>query len=140
MEQENILNPAGFWIRLGANLLDSLIIMVPLTLISYLVTGHWEGDFITSLLSVLYYLFLPILWAGYTVGKRIVGIRIVKVNGKKLGFVSMFLRVIVGWLVYVITLGVAGIVSAFMIGLRKDKRSIHDLIAGTYVTYEKPIT
>jgi uncharacterized RDD family membrane protein YckC len=41
-------------------------------------------------------------------------------------------------IVYGITLGIAVIVSAFMIGLRKDKRAIHDFIAGTYVTYEKP--
>lgn len=47
-------------------------------------------------------------------------------------------RAIVASLIYGITLGLAAVVSAFMIGLRKDKRSVHDLIAGTYVTYEKP--
>jgi uncharacterized RDD family membrane protein YckC len=48
------------------------------------------------------------------------------------------MRVIVASLVYGITLGIGAIVSAFMIGLRKDKRSLHDFIAGTYVTYQKP--
>jgi uncharacterized RDD family membrane protein YckC len=112
--------------------------MVPLTVISYLITGSWEGDIYTTIVSILYYLILPVVWVGYTVGKRIVGVQIVKVNGEKVGFGTMLMRVLVASLIYIVTLGVAGIVSAFMIGLRKDKRAIHDFIAGTYVTYKKP--
>ncbi|XEC92962.1 RDD family protein [Paenibacillus tarimensis] len=135
---QNIARPAGFWIRVAACILDTIIVMVPLMVISYIVTGTWEGDIVTSIVSVLYYLILPVIWAGYTVGKRIVGIRIVKVNGEKIGFGTMLMRYIVGSIIYVITLGIAAIVSAFMVGLRKDKRSIHDFVAGTYVTYVKP--
>jgi uncharacterized RDD family membrane protein YckC len=140
MEENNqtVIQPAGFWIRVLASILDTVIVMVPLTLISYLITGGWEGDIFTSILSLLYYLILPLIWFGYTVGKRMVGIRIAKVNGEKVGFGTMLMRVIVASLVYGITLGIGVIVSAFMIGLRNDKRSFHDFIAGTYVTYQKP--
>jgi uncharacterized RDD family membrane protein YckC len=140
MEEYNqtVVQPAGFWIRVLASILDVVIVMVPLTFISYLITGGWEGDIFTSILSLLYYLILPVIWFGYTVGKRMVGIRIAKVNGEKVGFGTMLMRVIVASLVYGITLGIGVIVSAFMIGLRNDKRSIHDFIAGTYVTYQKP--
>jgi uncharacterized RDD family membrane protein YckC len=140
MEEYNqtVVQPAGFWIRVLASILDIVIVMVPLTFISYLITGGWEGDIFTSILSLLYYLILPVIWMGYTVGKRMLGIRIAKVNGEKVGFGTMLMRVIVASLVYGITLGIGAIVSAFMIGLRKDKRSIHDFIAGTYVTYQKP--
>jgi uncharacterized RDD family membrane protein YckC len=140
MEENNqtSIQPAGFWIRVLASILDTVIVMVPLTLISYLITGGWEGDIFTSILSLLYYLILPVVWFGYTVGKRMAGIRIAKVNGEKVGFGTMLMRVIVASLVYGITLGIGVIVSAFMIGLRRDKRSIHDFIAGTYVTYQKP--
>lgn len=140
MEANNqmIHNPAGFWIRLLASVLDTIIVMVPLTLISYLMTGNWEGDFFTNSISLLYYLILPVIWVGYTVGKRIVGVRIVKVNGEKVGFGTMLMRVIVASLIYIVTLGIAGIVSAFMIGFRRDKRAIHDMIAGTYVTFDRP--
>jgi uncharacterized RDD family membrane protein YckC len=130
--------PAGFWVRLGAAILDGLIIGVPLAIISYLVTGSAEDNIFTSTLNFLYTLLVPVVWAGYTVGKKIVGVRIAKVNGEKLGFGTMFMRTIVGGLVYLLTLGIGAIVSAFMVGLRQDKRAIHDLIAGTYVTYEKP--
>lgn len=135
---QTALNPAGFWIRLAANLLDGLIIGLPLFLISYLITGDTQGDLFTNLISFLYSLLLPIFWYGYTVGKKILGIRIVKVNGDQVGFGAMLLRVLVGGLIYGITLGIAALVSAFMVGLRQDKRAIHDFIAGTYVTYNKP--
>jgi uncharacterized RDD family membrane protein YckC len=46
---------------------------------------------------------------------------------------------VVGSLVYVITLGIGVIISAIMVAAREDKRSIHDFIAGTYVTTEKPV-
>ncbi|MET3289684.1 UNVERIFIED_CONTAM: putative RDD family membrane protein YckC [Brevibacillus sp. OAP136] len=132
-------NPVGFWRRLGANLLDGIIIGVPLSLISYLITGDWEKDEpFTNALSFLYSLLIPVLWSGYTIGKRIAGIRIAKMNGEKVGIGTMLLRGIVASLVYVITLGIGLIVSAIMVGVRKDKRSIHDFIAGTYVTSDKP--
>lgn len=136
--ENNIFSPAGFGIRFAAGLLDALIIGIPLTIISYMITGDFNGDIWTSIINILYSLVLPVVWFGYTVGKKIVGVRIAKVNGKKLGISTMLLRTFVAALVYGITLGIGLIVSAFMVGLREDKRSIHDFIAGTYVTYEKP--
>ncbi len=135
-----INNPAGFWIRLGAAILDALIIGLPLAFIAYLMTGSFEDNWLTGTLNFMYPLLVPIFWYGYTVGKKIVGVRIVKVNGEKLGIGTMLLRNIVGGLVYVVTLGIAAIVSAFMVGIREDKRSLHDMIAGTYVTYDEPGT
>lgn len=133
-----IQNPGGFWRRLLGILLDGIVVGVPLSILAYILTGETEGNAFTNLLSFLYYLILPVVWMGYTVGKRIVGVRIVKVNGEKVGIGTMLLRTFVTGLVYVVTLGIALIVSAFMVGLREDKRGIHDLIAGTYVTTDKP--
>ncbi|KAB7705971.1 RDD family protein [Bacillus aerolatus] len=133
-----ITQPAGFWRRLFANILDAIIVGVPLSVISYFIMGNWDESAITSIGNLLYALVVPVVWAGYTIGKRILGIRIAKVNGEKLGFGAMLMRTIVAGLVYVLTLGIGVIVSAFMAGLREDKRSIHDFIAGTYVTHEKP--
>lgn len=130
--------PAGFWVRVGASILDGIIIGIPIAIISYLVTGNAEDSGISSTLNLLYTLLVPVVWSGYTVGKKIVGVRIAKVNGEKLGFGTMLMRTVVSGLVYLLTLGIGVIVSAFMVGLRQDKRAIHDLIAGTYVTYEKP--
>ncbi|MFE3892553.1 RDD family protein [Priestia sp. YIM B13446] len=136
---DQVTKPAGFWIRLLGNLLDGIIVSIPLGLIGFLITGDFDReDPITSLIGFIYAVAVPILWYGYTIGKRIVGVRIVKINGKKLGIGAMLLRVLVAGIVYGLTLGIALIVSVFMVVFRKDKRSLHDMIAGTYVTYAKP--
>nr|WP_255570219.1 RDD family protein [Cohnella sp. CFH 77786] len=137
MTDQSIARPAGFWIRFYAQILDGIIVSVPLALISFLVTGSWNDNIFNTIVSLLYTLLLPILWNGYTIGKRLAGIRIAKVNGENLGLGTMLMRNIVGGLIYGITVGIAAIVSAFMVGLREDKRSIHDFIAGTYVTKAK---
>lgn len=132
-------NPVGFWRRLGAALLDGIIIGIPLSLIAYLITGDLRKDEpITNAISFLYSLLIPVFWSGYTIGKKLLGVRIAKVNGAPVGVGTMLLRVLVGGLVYVITFGIGALVSAIMVGVRADKRSIHDFIAGTYVTSDKP--
>ncbi|WP_123040463.1 RDD family protein [Cohnella candidum] len=128
--------PAGFWIRLGAILLDALIIGLPLTIISMIITGNGisSHQFLSDTLTFLYALLIPIIWNGYTVGKRICGIRIAKIaDGGPPGLGTMLLRNVVAGVVYGITFGVATIVSAIMVGVREDKRSLHDFIAGTEV-------
>jgi uncharacterized RDD family membrane protein YckC len=131
-------NPAGFWVRLLASIMDTLIISIPFGIMAYILTGNWENENLSGTISTIYSILLPIVWYGYTVGKRIMKIRIVKVDGSKLGIGAMLMRVLVAGLIYIVTLGIAAIVSAFMVGLREDKRSLHDLIAGTYVTYNAP--
>ncbi|USK72965.1 RDD family protein [Peribacillus frigoritolerans] len=128
----------GFWKRLFAGVLDGIIVSAPLAIIFGVITGDWENENFSTLFNFLYMVIVPILWYGYTVGKRIMGIRIVRMDGKKLGIGTMLLRYLVAALVYAITLGIGFIVSAFMVGIRKDHRSIHDFIAGTYVTSNKP--
>lgn len=135
----NIYKPAGFWIRLGASLLDYIIVSVPLLLIYWLITGKDPNDsMIISMVVLLYSILPPVFWQGYLIGKRICGIRIVKKDGSQVGLVTMIMRVIIAALVYGITFGLGLIVSLFMIGLREDKRTPHDFIAGTYVTYAAP--
>lgn len=131
-------NLAGFWDRFFANILDGLIIGLPIATLAYFITGKFDDDVISAPLNLVYALVIPVVWNGYTVGKRMMQIRIAKVNGDKLGFGTMFMRTIVGGLVYVLTLGIGIIVSAFMVGIREDKRAIHDFIAGTYVTRNMP--
>lgn len=134
----NTNDPAGFWIRFGALILDALIVGVPLTIIALVITGRTEDEYVTDILSFLYTLLTPIFWNGYTIGKRICGIRIVKVSdGLPPGLGTMLLRNVVAGLIYAITFGIAFIVSATMVGAREDKRSLHDFIAGTEVVYER---
>lgn len=130
-----VSNPAGFWRRFGAGLIDGLIISLPCTFIFGLFLSETSLNSAVSIIELLYAIILPVIWSGYTIGKKLLGIRIMKVNGEPVSFGTMLIRTIIAGFIYAITLGIGLIVSAFMVGMRSDKRAIHDFLAGTYVTH-----
>ncbi|WP_223703430.1 RDD family protein [Sutcliffiella deserti] len=129
-------NPAGFLERFLAVILDGILVHLPTYLVlSFLLNLN---DLFSDILLFLYALLLPVLWQGYTVGKKIMKIRIVKEDGTPVKIGTMLMRNVVGGLIYALTIGIGVIVSAFMIAFREDKRAIHDFIAGTIVTFHEP--
>jgi uncharacterized RDD family membrane protein YckC len=131
----NDYKAAGFWIRLASLIIDGLL-LIPLYLIcSLLGISEMNTEIFVNSINFLYFIIIPVLWAGLTVGKRAVGIRIVRIDGNNVGISTTLKRYVLASIIYVVTLGITFFISAFMIGLRKDKRSIHDLIAGTQVVY-----
>ncbi|MDX8365499.1 RDD family protein [Cytobacillus sp. IB215665] len=130
-------NPVGLGDRAGAIFIDLLCCGIPLYIISYLIFGN-TNELFYNLFSNLYYVLVPTLWYGYTIGKKFAGIRIVKKDGSQVGILTMIMREFVGHTLYLLTFGIGYIVSIFMVFIREDKRAIHDFIAGTYVTYDKP--
>ncbi|TGB02933.1 RDD family protein [Halobacillus salinus] len=128
-------NPAGFWDRFFASFIDGIITAISFGIITYLVHGELNprGFNVTDLLNILYFVILPVIWSGYTVGKKSLGIRIVKKSGEDVGIFNMLLRYVIGGLVYLFTFGIGLIVSIFMVAIREDKRAIHDFIGGTKV-------
>lgn len=126
---------AGFWIRLGALLLDGIIVGIPASIVGSALMNGKSAEGFANGINLLYMLIVPVLWGGYTIGKRICGIRIRKLSGEPPGIGTMLLRTVVAGLLYGLTFGIGTIVSAFMVGLREDKRAIHDFIAGTKVVH-----
>jgi uncharacterized RDD family membrane protein YckC len=135
-----VQNPAGFWNRLGARLIDGIIISIILGIILWIVYGDFmrEGTSAFDFLGLAYTVIVPVVWSGYTIGRKLVGNRIVRMDHRKVGIGKMLLREVVTAFIYAFSFGIALIVSAFMVGLREDKRAIHDFIAGTYVTHDPP--
>ncbi|WP_096438381.1 RDD family protein [Alteribacter populi] len=134
-------NPAGFWIRFFAGLIDGIILGIGVLILGAVLGFGGDGiasDVLSTIINWSYLVIVPVLWYGYTIGKKAVGVRVVKNDSSDVTWGTMILREVVGGLLYGISFGILAIVSAFMVGLRKDKRAIHDLIAGTYVTYHKP--
>lgn len=131
-------HPAGFWRRLGAVIIDAGVGAI----IGFFIGPIFEDENLSRiaiwLYVMAYYILVPYYWNGYTVGKRVTGVRIVRVDGGKLGFKNTILRMPVTQILYTISLLTLYIVTIIMIVLRKDKRAIHDFIAGTYVTTENP--
>ncbi|WP_226581177.1 RDD family protein [Halobacillus litoralis] len=132
--------PAGFWVRLFAGIVDGIAVSIVILPLTYLIYGDMRTgvDNPVNLLRIIYAILLPAFWFGYTLGKRAAGVRIVQKDGSDVGFGRMAAREVGAAVVYGLTFGIGLIVSAFMVGMRKDKRSIHDLIAGTYVTHLEP--
>ncbi|RWZ60536.1 RDD family protein [Halobacillus fulvus] len=138
----SVVRPAGFWNRFAARMIDFIIVNVVIGTLSFLLYSEWR--FLQDMwkpidfLAFIYAFTLPILWSGYTIGRKLMGNRIKRNDGKKVNAETMFMREFIAIFVYMLTLGIGIFVSAFMIAFRKDKRAIHDLIAETYVTHEPP--
>ncbi len=134
-------NPAGFWVRLGARVLDALLVGMVVGTVLFIFqvdTASAIAQTGESIASLAYFILLPAYFYGYTIAKRVLNIRVVKVDGSKAGLLPMIIREVLGFFIYSVTFGLAAIASAIMVSVRKDKRSLHDLLAGTYVTFGEP--
>ncbi|WP_058307166.1 RDD family protein [Gracilibacillus massiliensis] len=129
-------SPVGLPNRVFAVIIDSVFLLIITFPVLLLFDFHLLIVF--SVLSLLYNTLTPYFWNGYTIGKRLVGIRIAMISGEKLSLLTMFIREPFSSILYNATIGILTIVSAVFIAQRDDHRAIHDLIASTYVTYDPP--
>jgi len=130
--------PGGFWVRFLANILDTILV----TVANFVIYGLFGEDFakafdpdapfnfadlVSTVVGVLY---APILISLYstTVGKRPFDLYVVRVDGGRCSFWRAFGRELAKFISAIILF-----VGFFMIAFRKDKRGLHDLIAGTVV-------
>jgi uncharacterized RDD family membrane protein YckC len=152
------LRYAGFWIRLGAWLIDYIVMMVvmtPLMLIFFGGMGFFSGDFqrrmssndpqmmaqffamegammLVSFLIHIGYKGLMVWRWGATVGKMAVGIKVVTPTGEKLSLGRAVGR------------AAADLINGFLCSLtyimiavdEPEKRGLHDHIAGTRVVFK----
>ncbi|MGI6378360.1 MAG: RDD family protein [Bacilli bacterium] len=92
------------------------------------------------LIYTFFYVIIPCLTNGYTIGKIFFQIRVVKLNEKKMSFGTMFLRQILGSLVLgFFSLGITYIISGFSIFYAKGLRSIQDRMCNTLVVKDNPL-
>jgi uncharacterized RDD family membrane protein YckC len=136
--------PAGFWIRLGASLIDSIAVGL-IGIVPFVVASGTAAPGIIVALGVLLLLFMylgyaPVMLAlnnGATWGKQACERRVVINDGSPIGFGRALVRELV-------VKGLMGLLilpywaSAIMVGVRRDKRGLHDLIAGTRVVGDVP--
>ncbi|RME74752.1 MAG: RDD family protein, partial [Planctomycetota bacterium] len=126
---------AGFGPRAGAFLLD--VIVLALFWLAFAIpiakSSHWDDDLGLSILifSALYFILCPVLLGG-TLGKLIMGLRIVSKEGKNPGLFQSILRFL-GYFFSVILFGFG----FYMISFHPQKRGLHDLMGKTFVVREK---
>ena len=158
----NEIKYAGFWIRFLASFLDTLFLALPVGIVIYFLSdGNWfdfaqyqqnmqyamsgnaskalatqpQMSIKWELLFEVSVLIVTVLfwkrWKGATPGKKFVHIKIVDaksfedINNKQaitrsVGYIASIFSLFIGFL---------------MVGVRKDKRGLHDLLAGTIVIY-----
>jgi len=137
---------AGFWIRLLASLLDGVILLVAAICIMVLTGVPMEHmmDFINVelegytwqqsmyvFLSLLYVILLPASTLQGTLGKAALGLKITDVNGERITVWRSLGRALSEILSTIILF-----IGYIMIAFHRQKRGLHDIIAGTYVIRE----
>ncbi len=112
---------AGPFRRLMAALIDDFFVL--------LILVFWPLIF----LLLVWWLF--VLGRGQTPGKQLAGIFAVRRDGSRFGWGRMFIRENFRLLFWIVTFGFALIVDGALILLRKDRRSVTDLVAGSVIVY-----
>ena len=125
--REFALEYAGFWVRLGAGVIDLLTLGVIVVIIAYFFPA--PVIWVTSglVISVAYWLGFWV-WRGQTPGKMALGIKVIRTDSSPVKW-QCALCCFLGYIVSVVTLFIGFIWVAF----DGRKQGIHDKIADTYV-------
>ncbi|MDV2684760.1 RDD family protein [Alkalihalophilus lindianensis] len=137
---------AGFWMRLWAFTLDSLMLLslrwlllgpiLNLTDIRYTL-GAMYGvvDFIVSALFFFAYFALMTKYYGATIGKMVFGLRVVTMEGTLLSWKDVLFREGIGRILHQ-SFGLLYILY-ITIAFTSKKQGLHDMIANSYVIHER---
>ncbi len=157
---------AGFWVRFIASLVDTFVLALPVAIVIYFLSdGNWfdfsqyqqninyamSGNATQALASQpqmsmkwellfeIAVLLITILfwkrWRGATPGKRFVHIKIVDAKSFKDINNQQAITRSIGYIVSTLAL----LIGFFMVAFRKDKKGLHDLLAGTAVIYDEDL-
>ena len=134
-------NTAHLGDRMLAYLIDSFVILAYTILIIWLLVAMdvdfedmWALYLLFGLPAFLYYVLLETFMDGKTIGKGLMHIRVVKLDGSKPGFSSYFIRWILRIVDVVLT---SGGLAVLTILIRGNGQRIGDIAAGTTVISEK---
>jgi uncharacterized RDD family membrane protein YckC len=132
----------GFWIRVGAYVVDFVVLLIPSLLVSFLYRAtvspakdHVEEiliDLVDACLGfVLSWIYTAVLlssaWQA-TVGKKVCGLKVVGHQGNRISFGRATGRYFASWLSGIL-LGIGFL----MIAWTSKRQGLHDLIAETFV-------
>ncbi|UTR11393.1 RDD family protein [Evansella sp. LMS18] len=141
---EKTYAPAGFWMRFWAYLIDIAIaasingiILTPLfflTNLNDLTLGiYTAGGFLTALVSYSYFVVLTKFW-GQTLGKRIMGIKVLSDSPEGLAWKDVIMREVVGRYIHQ-SLAITNILYV-IVAFHPKKKGLHDIFADTHVVLE----
>jgi len=90
---EGYSRPAGFWIRVGANIIDFLV-FIPIVILSFWNTFSLKSTVVLVLISLPGLIYKPFMesFFGATLGKMSCKIKVIDDNGNKLSLFSAYIR------------------------------------------------
>jgi uncharacterized RDD family membrane protein YckC len=86
-------------------------------------------DIILYLLSATYYVLMT-YYCGFTIGKKLLNLKVVSEDGEKLTFINVLYRETIGKY-----LSAIAFIGYFMIAIDDEKRGLHDRLCDTRVIY-----
>lgn len=146
--------PAGFWIRLSAFIIDFLCVWFPSFLLTIKLGNGMDSVFVVFFIPFSYHTLAIGRW-GQTFGKFLAGILVVRKSGEQIGYLRALGRTSVWYLVTIslffgltvfLTSGNSSPFTVLMLGILcflgtvlNHKIFAYDLIWGTKVIYKEPI-
>ncbi|KQL46185.1 hypothetical protein AN963_14520 [Brevibacillus choshinensis] len=143
-ETQPVHHYAGFWIRVAATMLDSLfliginmLIFNPLRRAWGLTDAFFSFIDLIEIVFDLLYLILLTWWTGQTLGKMILGIRVINARQSRGNLTAgqVFLREVIGKFLSSLPFSLG----YMWVGWNRRKQGWHDLLAKTYVIYERRV-
>ncbi len=143
---------AGFWVRLAAYLIDSVIVFFMLLVVRLILSGAISAlsgtvlggnilfdytlkDIVLYLGQVLYFI-LCTRYTGTTPGKRALNLRVISVDESgELDLLNVVYRETVGRFLS----GIFVCIGYLIIGVDREKRGFHDMLCDTRVVYGKRV-
>ncbi len=113
----------GFWLRVGAYLLDSLILFAINLVLSSIKLGS-----LGILVGIIYFVYFWTRQQGQTLGHKVLKIRVVREDGKPIDITTAVIR----YIGYIVSGVVIGLGFLWVIWDAK-KQGWHDKMAGTIV-------
>ena len=145
-KKENAFQPkiAGFWVRFWAYMIDLIVLAsvgglvfkpifrvidIPISNPPFLLFSYYK---VTMLIIALLYFLLMTKYLQQTVGKMILGIKVIAKSDEPLSWDALVFREVIGRFISKV-LVFPYILVAFM----PNKEALHDLFANTYVVHEQ---
>ncbi len=123
---------AGFWIRVVAFIIDSIIVGVINAIIAAILNSSTTGrSGIQTLLGIIYFTYFwsansP--WPGQTVGDKLLSLRVIRTDGSDLTIVQALIRYVGLFISFIVIF-----IGVIWVAFDPNKQGWHDKIAGTYV-------
>ena len=143
---------AGFWVRLCAYAIDSVIVFLLLLVVRIFMSGVMalvEGtplgenvlfhytlkDIVLYVFHVLYFILFT-YYTGTTPGKKLLNLRVIGADSTNLTIIDVLYRETIGRFLCGATMNIGYI----MAGTDREKRGLHDMLCDTRVIYARKVS